>query len=323
MMDQGLGKFQLDPELVAEARERLHPHIRVTPVLRSGYDPEVVFKAENLQVTGAFKIRTSLIQILNLSHEQTHRGLVACSSGNFAIATAYAAKKLGFSAKIVMPQTANPVKVERTRRLGAEVVFCDDDFDAEVAAVARIVAEENRSQIEPSDHQLAVVAGATVGLEILEQYPQAENIAVPIGGGGLISGVAAIVKALKPSVRVWGVQAEGCQPAYLSFHAKTHKRVERPDTIADGLKVARLGDLTFPMILDFVDEVLTVPENCILGAVRHFVEEERLIVEPAGAVTFAAVQEGKIPRKRTALILSGGNISRKVLLQALATETDN
>jgi threonine dehydratase len=320
MMDQGLGKFQLDPDEVAGAREHLYPHIRVTPILRSTYDPEVVFKAENLQVTGSFKIRSALMQTLSLAEEAARRGLVTSGCGNFALATAWASQRLGLSAKIVMPRSSSGLKIDRVKSWGGEIVFCDDQSEAASSAVSNIVRAESRTAIEPSDDQLAIVGDATIGLEILEQYPQVENIAVPIGGGGLISGIASITKALKPSIRIWGVQPEGSNAAYLSFKAKAQRKVERPQSVADGLTVARLGDVTFPLVLDCVDDVVTVSEESILCAVRRFAEEERLIVEPSGAVTLAAALEQKVPRQRTVLIISGGNVSNEMILRALSED---
>ncbi len=317
MMDPSGTKFQIDREAIAEARGLLTPYLRLTPVLPSSFDPHVFFKTESLQVTGSFKVRTAFSQLLRLSAEDARRGIVTSSSGNFALATAYAGSRLGLSTKIVMMKSANPVKIARTKRCGGEVVPCEDRFDARAEAVAEIVRAEGRTEIAPYDHPFAVLGSTTIAAEILEQCPEVENIVSPISGGGLISGLAAAAKLLKPGIRVWGVQAKGSNATYLSFQARDYRSIEKARTVADGLLVTRPGKITFPLILQYVDDVVTVCEAAILQAVCHLHEEERLVVEPSGAVPLAAVIEGKIPRKNTVLVLSGGNIAPDVLRQAL------
>jgi len=318
MMDPSTSKFQIDREVIAEARGLLKPYLRLTPVLPSGFDPHVFFKAESLQVTGSFKVRPAFSQLLRLPAEEARRGIVTSSSGNFALATAYAANRLGLSTKIVMMRSANPVKIVRTKRWGGEVVLCDDRFDARAETVAEIARAEGRTEIAPYDHPFAVLGNATMAAEIIEQYPEVENIVTPVSGGGLIAGVAAAAKLLKPAVRVWGVQPKGSNATYLSFQARDFRSIDKARTVADGLMVTRPGKVTFPLVLEHVDEVVTVCEAAILQAVCHLHEEERLVVEPSGAVPLAAVIEGKIPRKNTVLVLSGGNIAPEVLRQALS-----
>ncbi len=304
-------KFQIrELAEVREAAERLRPFVRVTPLLHSHFDPEIHFKAESLQITGSFKARTACNQLLQLSDEDRRRGIVAASSGNFAQGVAYAASRLAISAKIVMMRRSSPLKVERTREWGAEVVFCEDSLEAREAAVAEISRNEERATVHPYDHHNAVIGNGVIALEILEQFPEVENIATPVSGGGLLSGVAMTLKALKPEVKVFGVQSAGNPTTFLSFLAGEPRSVERADTIADGLLVTTPGRVTFPLIQRFVDGVVVVEEETIRAAVKHFVERERLVVEPSGAVTLAALMEDKLPRQKTVLVLSGGNVVR-------------
>lgn len=298
---------------IREAAERLRPLVRVTPLLQSHFDEEIHFKAESLQVTGSFKARTACNQILQLSEEDRLRGIVTASSGNFAQGVAYASTRLGISAKVVMMRRSNPLKVERTRQLGAEVVFCENTLESRVATVAEIADSEGRATIHPYDHVHAVAGNGSVGLEILEQFPEVENIAVPVSGGGLVCGVAIAVKSFKPGVKVWGVQPSGNPTTYLSFQAGEPRSRDHAETIADGLMVTTPGAVTFPIIQSWVDEMVIAEEERILQAVRHFLERERLVVEPSGAVPLAAVMADRIPRRNTVLILTGGNIAPDLL----------
>ena len=300
-----------------EARERLSTVARVTPLIRSKLDSGLHFKAENLQVTGSFKIRAAYNQMVQLDQEQRDRGIVTSSSGNFAQAVAYAARMLGLSAKIVMMENSNPMKVTGTRRWGGEVVFCESRFEARDRTVERIRQEDGRSTVHPYDHSAAVAGNGTAGMEILEQLDQVENVVVPISGGGLISGIAMAVKERKPSVKVWGVQPRGSNATYRSFQEKEPVALDRADTVADGLTVTRPGSLTFPLILRYVDGVEMVEEDSILYSVGHLMGEEKLVVEPSGAVPLAAVLEGKVPLRNTVLVLSGGNMGQEIMNRSL------
>ncbi len=307
----------MNPAEFLEARERLSTVARVTPLIQSKLDPGLHFKAENLQVTGSFKIRAAYNQMIQLDQEQRDRGIVTSSSGNFAQAVAYAAKLLGLSAKIVMMENSNPMKVSGTRRWGGEVVFCESRFEARNRTVERIREDEDRSTVHPYDHAAAVAGNGTAGLEILEQLDEVENVVVPISGGGLISGIAMAVKERKPSVKVWGVQPRGSNATYLSFRKQEPVALERADTVADGLTVTRPGGLTFPLILRYVDGVEMVEEDSILYSVGHLMGEEKLVVEPSGAVPLAAVLEGKVPLRNTVLVLSGGNMGQEIMNRSL------
>ena len=247
MMDAPGAKFQIDREAVAETRGLLKSYLRVTPVLPSGFHPQVFLKPESLQVTGSFKVRTAFSQLLRLPAEEARRGIVTSSSGNFALATAYAASQLGLSTKIVMMKSSNPVKIARTKRYGGEVVLCDDRFEARADAVADIVKTEGRTEISPYDHPFAVLGSTTISAEILEQFPDVENIVAPISGGGLIAGISAAAKLLKPGIRVWGVQPKGSNATYLSFQARDYRSIDKARTVADGLTVTRPGKVTLSL----------------------------------------------------------------------------
>ncbi len=305
-------------EQVLGARDRLRSVIRMTPVLPSNFGTGLYLKPENLQLTGSFKIRAAYNQVASLTQEEKDRGVVTSSSGNFAQAAAYAASQLGISAKVVMMRSSNPLKVERTRRWGGEVVFCEDRFEAREEKVTEIQASDDRTVIYPYDHEAAVAGNGTIGLELLQQLPEVENVVVPISGGGLISGIALVVKQHKPSVKVWGVQPKGSNATYLSFQAGQPQAIDRARTVADGLTVTRPGRLTFPLIQRYVHSVEAVEEESIMRAVGHFLQEDKLVVEPSGAVPLAAVMEGKVPVSNTLLVLSGGNMTAEVIGLALS-----
>ena len=302
---------------VHEAWKRLETVACVTPLLQSKFNPHIYLKTENLQITGSFKIRAAYNQIIQLGQKERDQGIVTSSSGNFAQAVAYASRLQGISAKIVMMKNSNPLKIEATRKWGGEVVFCENHFDARTQTVEQIQKEEGRSTVYPYDHQAAVYGNATIGLEILEQLDTLENLVVPISGGGLISGMALAIKERKPSVKVWGIQPRGSNSTYLSYQGKKPVSVEQADTVADGLTVTRPGVLTFPLILRYVDGVEMVEEDSILYSVGHLLFEEKLVVEPSGAVTLAAVLEEKVPIHNTVLVLSGGNVNQEVMSRAL------
>ncbi len=315
-----MGKeFHLTLADAERTRRKLGSVIFETPLLASKATAGVSFKPENLQITGSFKIRPAYSQMIALTAEQRKAGIVTSSSGNFAQATAYAASLLGVSAKFVLMRSSNPIKAERTERLGGEVVFCDNRFEARADEVARIREQEGRTEIFPYDHPNAVAGNASAGLEMIEQFPEVQHIVVPISGGGLISGIAWAVKESRPDVLIWGVQPTGSNATFLSFHQGRRTSIDKARTIADGLQVTQPGELTFPLIQRYVHDVVEVDEDSILRAVRVLAEEEKLVVEPSGAVTLAAVLDGKVPASDTVCFLSGGNISPETLKAALET----
>ncbi len=304
--------------MIREAARRLQPFIRKTPVLPSNFSPDLFFKAESLQLTGSFKIRTALHQLLRLSEKQRQCGIVASSSGNFAQGVALAGKLLGAETTVVMMRSSNPLKVERTRALGSRVVFCGDRFQARQEEVERLRREEGCLEVHPYDRPDGILGNATLGLETAEQLPGLRHAVIPISGGGLIAGVACALKALVPAIRIWGVQPLRSNATQLSFQKRRVCSIAESRTIADGLRVTQPGEVTFPLIQRVVDDVVAVKEASIRRAVGHLLWEERLLVEPSGAVTLAAVMEEKVPVDNTVLVLSGGNIDPGLLAELAA-----
>lgn len=307
--------FQLDRDTLDQARGQLSQFLCMTPLLQSKVDPEVYFKTENLQRTGSFKIRPALMQIMQLTEAEKRGGIVTSSSGNFAQGAAYAARCFDLSAKIVMMKSSNPLKVRRTEQLGGEVVFCEDNFEARQRKVDEIRRNEGRAEVHPYDRVPVVVGNATIGAEIVEQFAEVESVIVPVSGGGLIAGVACALKLLNPEVRVYGVQPEGSNAAFLSFQKRQPVTIERAVTLADGLMATRPGSLTFQLIKKYVDDFFVVKEDTLLEALRILLLEDRLVAEPSAVVTLAAVLEGQISARNTVCLLSGGNVNPGLLAQ--------
>jgi threonine dehydratase len=306
-------EFQDWKTLILDTRIRLQSFLQPTPSLVSKQIPGLFLKAESLQVTGSFKARTALAQLVPVAEEAARRGVVASSSGNFAQGVAWAARQLGISAKIVMMRSSNPLKVERTRRLGGEVIFCDDSFPARAATVEEIRRAEGRLVAYPYDHPLAIAGNASIALEILEQVPEVRRIVVPISGGGLISGILQAVRLRGVDVQVWGVQPEGSNATFLSFREGRPRSIDRARTVCDGLTVTFPGRLTFPILLQHAAGVLCIPEDEVRKATRGCWEEEKLVVEPSGAITLAPVLSGRLPAEGTVCVLSGGNLDPRLV----------
>ena len=281
-------------------------------------------KAENLQPTGAFKLRGAYNKISSLSPDERSRGVVAHSSGNHARAVAYAAKALGVRAVIVMPRGALPVKVDATAALGAEVVRVGDDSAARARRAEELAAEHGYVPVPPYDDETLIAGQGTIGLEILEDLPHVETVLVPVSGGGLISGIGAALKLSRPDVRVIGVEPELAADAQASL--RSGRLVEFPAdqvarTVADGLRVRRLGDAPFEHVRAFVDDIIAVSEDEILEAMRRLALRVRLVAEPSGAVTFAAYlfHREELPRTRiNVAVVSGGNVEPHLLAEVLA-----
>ncbi len=306
---------------VAAARERI-----ASQVVRTGCPQSfalgdatgcpVYLKAELRQQTGSFKDRGSLNKLLLLPAEQREVGVIAASAGNHAQALARHAARLGIPSTIVMPDTAPLIKVSNTRASGAKVLQTGETLSDGMALVERLMEEEGLTLVHAFD-DLAVMAGqGTMGLEILEQVPDVTTIVVPIGGGGMISGIATAVKAQRPDVRVIGVEAAASPGAVQSLKAGAPVHVEMSDTLADGIAVKQIGDLTYPHIEALADDVVLVDEEEIIRAIFFMLEREKLVVEGAGAVGVAALLEGKVrlgPGETVACILSGGNIDMNMV----------
>lgn len=305
-------------QLVESTRERLRRHLSASPCLPSRRFPGARLKAENLQVTGSFKARPALAQIAAIADSARGRGIVTSSSGNFAQGAAWAAGILGISIKIVMMKSSNPLKVDRARRLGGEVVLCEDRFSARAEEVERIRAAEGRQVIYPYDHPLAVAGNATIGLEILRQFPKVRRIVVPISGGGLIAGIIQAKRLSGAAVEVWGVQPEGSNATYLSFQDRKRRAIEHARTVCDGLTVTQPGMLTFPLVLEGATGILCIPEAAVLTVTRDCLSEERLVVEPSGAITLAPLLLGLLPADGTVCVLSGGNVDPQLAARLLS-----
>jgi len=304
------------------ARERIRGSIYYSPcphseVLSGLTGQHVYLKLENLQMTGSFKERGALNRIAMLTMEQARRGVIAASAGNHAQGVAHHATKRGIRSLIVMPQQTPLVKVTATRNFGAEVVLYGANFDEAHTEARRICEGNGMTFIHPFDDAAVMAGQGTIGLELLEQVPRMEAVVVPIGGGGLIGGVACAIKESRPEVKVIGVQTARLPSmmAALAQHGPT--TIEPATTIADGIAVRRAGDVTFPMIERYVDEIVTVDEDEIASAILVLLEREKTLAEGAGAAALAALLQKKSAMVRagahTAVLVCGGNIDVTLL----------
>jgi threonine dehydratase len=311
---------------VAAAARRLAGHARRTPVMTSRQvdertDCQVFFKCENLQRIGAFKFRGAFNAIAQLTPEQRSRGVLAYSSGNHAQAVALAAKLIGSSAVIVMPQDAPQVKLAATRGYGAEVVTYDKHTMVREELSRRIAQERGLTLIPPYDHVDIVAGQGTAAKELIEDVGPLDYLFVCVGGGGLISGCALAADALSPGCKVIGVEPQAGDDATRSFKTKTLHKVHNPDTIADGARTPYLGEINFPLVLRYVHDMVTVDDTQLLQAMLYLWERMKLIVEPTGALGIAALFERKVavPKgARVGVILSGGNVDVRDVCRWLA-----
>ncbi|GHU79524.1 threonine ammonia-lyase [Clostridia bacterium] len=272
---------------------------------------EVHLKCENLQKTGSFKARGAYNMMLGLkSSGWAGNAVVACSAGNHAQGVAYAAKKLGYAATIVMPMTAPIAKISATAGYGAKVELCGDCYDDTYEMASRLAEKDGTALIPAFDNADIIAGQGTVGLEILGELPEAEVVLVPCGGGGLLAGVASYIKQVKPDVKIVGVQAEGADAVVSAFGKKEWASTESVSTIADGIAVKMPGKLTVGLILRYVDEMVSVSDSEISDAILLLLERCKQVVEPAGAAAVAAVLAGKVDirGKKAVCVLSGGNI---------------
>ncbi len=304
---------------IRAARERLGDLVVETPVWQArsgelgkaaGINGSVFFKLELFQQTGSFKPRGALTVMNQLSEEARARGVTAISAGNHAIAVGYAAKVLGVSAKVVMPKSANPARIERCRALGTEIVLVDDVHGA-FKTVKRIEEEEGRFFVHPFEGPYTTLGTATLGLEWCNQVPQMDAVIVPIGGGGLCSGIAAAVKQLQPDCRVYGVEPVGADNMFRSFTAGKPQTIDRIHTIADSLAPPYSLPYSFAVCKALVDEVVLVEDDAMCAAMALLFDELKLAVEPAGAASTAALNgplRQKLAGKKVGLIICGANI---------------
>jgi|TARA_B100002003_G_scaffold248738_2_gene283219 threonine dehydratase len=315
---------------IEAAASRIKGVVRQTPLVELPLDARVPVRAkcENLQATGAFKIRGAYNFIAQLSQEERRCGVITYSSGNHAQAVALAAGLVGVPAVVVMPTTAPSIKVEGAQSLGAEVVF-EGTTSADRKTRAEAVARDRGLQmVPPFDHPSIIAGQGTVGLEILRDCPEVARVLVPVGGGGLISGVAAAVKQQRPEVRVIGVEPEGAAKMRASLAAGRPVTLDRVASIADGLVPVRPGDLTFDHARRFVDEIVTVSDDAIAGAVLWLFRRAKLVVETSGAATLAAILDNEgmwsgSGAGPTVAVLSGGNIGLDSLAELAARSEES
>ena len=305
---------------VVAARERLRNAIYYSPcphsqMLSSLTGQQVYLKLENLQMTGSFKERGALNRIAMLTPEQAGRGVVAASAGNHAQGVAYHATSRGIRALIVMPLATPLVKVTATRGFGAEVVLHGANYDEACEEATRLCQAQGMTFIHPFDDPVVMAGQGTIGLELLEQVPQLEAVVVPIGGGGLIGGIACAIKESRPDIRVVGVQTSRLPSMAMAVEQRHPVTLQPATTIADGIAVRRAGDVTFPVVDRYVDEIVTVDEDEIASAILMLLEREKTLAEGAGATALAALLQKKtsLNGARAAVVIGGGNIDVTLL----------
>ena len=276
---------------------------------------DVYLKPENLQYTGAFKLRGAAYKISQLTPEEKAKGVIACSAGNHAQGVALSATRSGIKSLICLPEGAPISKIEATKRLGAEVCLVPGVYDDAYAKAIELRDKHGYTFVHPFDDPLVIAGQGTIGLEILEEMPDVEAVVVPIGGGGLIAGVAFAVKTLRPDIKVYGVQAAGAPSMYEAVKEGKRVHLDSVSTIADGIAVKEAGELTFELVSKYVDEVVTVTEDEIAGAILALIEKQKLVSEGAGATAVAAVMYGHLPveGKKVVCLVSGGNIDVNIL----------
>ena len=310
VMSQGRTATELvSLDAIRQAAERVRAIARVTPIVdvsRLAGRP-LFLKCESLQPGGAFKIRGAYNMVAQLSPGQRRLGVVTYSSGNHGQAMALAARELGAPAVVVMPTTAPAIKVEGARAFGAEVIFAGTTSTERRQRAEHEAAARGLTMVPPFDHEMIIAGQATLGLEILDQQPDVETVLAPVGGGGLLAGVAAAIKRVRPQVRVVGVEPMGAAAMKASLEAGHVVTLPKTESIADGLMPVRPGDLTFAHAQAFVDEVVTVDDDQIVDAVIWLFTSAKIVAEPSGAATVAAAMAGA-GRGVTVAIVSGGNI---------------
>lgn len=280
---------------------------------------EVYLKTENLQVTGSFKVRGASFMMSQLSEEEKAKGVIACSAGNHAQGVALAASTQGIKALICLPDGAPISKVEATKSYGAEVCMVEGVYDDAYNKALELQKELGCTFVHPFDDEDVIAGQGTIGLEILDQLPDVDAVVIPVGGGGLISGVAYAIKNLNPNVKIYGVQASGAPSMVNSVHDNKIERLDSVSTIADGIAVKEPGQHTFEYCREYVDEMITVTDDEISAAILALIERQKLIAEGAGAASVAAVMFGKIPvkGKKVVCLVSGGNIDVTILSRVI------
>jgi threonine dehydratase len=299
---------------IRSAHQRIRSYIHKTPVLTCTALDQMVgaklfFKCENFQKTGAFKFRGACNAVFSLSNQEASRGVVTHSSGNHAGALALAARKRGITARIVMPCNATRVKVDAVKNYGGIITFCESTLTSRESTAEQIIRETGAMLIHPSNDYKIIAGQGTSALELMEEIGNLDFLLAPVGGGGLLSGIAIAAKGLNPKIKVVGCEPKNADDAYRSIKAGRIIPSENPHTIADGLRTS-LGDKTFPIIRDLVDEIVLATEEEIINAMRYIFERMKIIAEPSAAVPLAVLLSHKlnVADKNVGIIISGGNI---------------
>jgi len=309
-------------ERVYQAAHLLKDVIRETdmiPATNIKTNCDLFLKTENLQNTGSFKLRGAYFEMSQMNQEERDKGVVACSAGNHAQGVGFAARALGIKATIFLPSTAPISKVEATRQYGAEIRLVDGVYDDAFNEAVKYQQETGAAFVHPFNDEDVIAGQGTIGLEILKQLPHMDAVIVPIGGGGLISGIAYVIKKLKPDCKVYGVQAEGACSMSNAMEQNKRCTLSAVSTFADGIAVKCPGELTFDMCQKYVDQVITVNDDEIATAILTLMEQQKLVSEGAGAVAVAAVMFNKLPLEgqRVCAIVSGGNIDVNILSRVI------
>jgi threonine dehydratase len=308
---------------IQAARERLKGHANVTPMMTSRtvnrlVGADVYFKCENFQRVGAFKFRGAFNSISQLSGEEKSRGVLTYSSGNHAQAVALVGQMLGIQTTIVMPKNAPTTKRAATEGYGATIVEYDQDKESREDVARNIQAVSGQTMIPPFDHEEVVAGQGTAAMEMFDAIGNLDMLLVPCGGGGLLSGSAISAKGMSPKCRVIGIEPEVADDATKSFHTKILHSVHNPPTIADGTRTSSLGKITFPLVLQYVDDMKTVSEEAIIEAVTFLLFRMKLVIEPSGALGLAALlSRAVVPKGRVGIILSGGNMDSSTIIEIL------
>lgn len=307
-------------EMIKEARQILDGNIEKTPIYTASRMGENLYiKMENLQKTGSFKLRGAFNKIAHLTKEQAAKGVISCSAGNHAQGVALSATKQGIKSYICIPSIAPLSKIEATRGYGGEVIIVDGTFDDAQARAYELQKEMDLTYVAPFDDEYVLCGQGTIGLEILEQLPDVKYIVVPIGGGGLIAGIALAVKSLKPDVKIIGVEPENAASMLASRKAGKIVTLDSANTMADGIAVKKPGEITFDLVQKYVDEIVTVSEDEITNAILRLLEESKVSAEGAGASSVAAVLAEKYDFSdgKVCAVLSGGNININTIAQII------
>lgn len=305
-------------DMVKEAKEVLQDVIRNTPLISSqviNQKAEVYIKCENMQVTGSFKLRGAYYKISKLSDEEAKKGIIACSAGNHAQGVALAAQQRGIPAVICMPEGAPLSKVEATKSYGAKVILCKGVYDDAYTKALELKEANDYTFIHPFNDEYIMAGQGTVALEILEKLEDVDVVFVPIGGGGLISGIAYTIKKLRPECLVYGVQAVGAPSMFQSIREGKIENLSEVNTMADGIAVKRPGDKTFEMCRQYVDGIVTVTEEEMATAILTLIEKHKMVAEGAGSVAVAAAMYDKVDivGKKVVCVVSGGNVDVNIL----------